>query len=119
MPRGVAKKDKKFDSFVTKIAKSHKLSLSGPVKTELDAMIRFMVGEIARNSASVIEHYLKRTKTVKVSTLRSDIESHLKGDLRISAVAAADKAVKDSATLKATKKASKASRAITGAAEEA
>lgn len=114
MPRSAIKKDKKFDSFVTRLAKAQKLSLSGPVKTELDALIRFAVGEIARNSALIMENYLRKNKTVKVSTLRSALEAHLRGELRTTALAAADKAVKDVAQTKAQKKSTKATKSITG-----
>ena len=112
-----AKKEKSFQSFITKIAKRHKLSLQGTVKSELDYMVKYLVSEVAKNSATIMREYLKSQKTVKPTTIKSAIELLLHGGLRHGALEAAEKAVKNSAVLKEKKKAERAAKSAAAAAE--
>ena len=115
MPRVKSKIDqRRFDSFVTKLAKAQRLSLSAPVKSEVDSLIRFLVDSVAFNASTIMENYLRKTKTVKPSTLKSALQAHLKGELRLKAIAAGEKAIETSSILKAQRKTEKASQRITG-----
>jgi len=110
--------DKKFNSFVTKIAKAHKVSLSSPVKNELDQIIKFVVSEVARGSAAIHAHYLRKNKTVTPSTIRSSLEAFLKGSLKKKALEFGDSVVIASRANKATKKQERAASKINGRTSE-
>lgn len=112
-----AKKERNFNSFITKIAKKHKLSLQGSVKTELDQMIKFLISEVATNSSVIMRDYLKAQKTVKPTTIKSAIEILLHGSLRHNALEAAEKAVKNSEVLKANKKAERLAKSAAAVEE--
>ena len=74
------------------------------MKVELDSMIKFLVSEISKSGSVIMKNYLKKQKTVKLSTIKSAIEVLLKGELRSEALEAADRAIRNSHLLKAKKK---------------
>lgn len=106
--------DKRFDSFITKIGKNHKVSMSSAVKHELDQIIKFSISEVARGGAAIHNHYLKKQKTVTPATIRSSLEAFLKGALKKSALDFGDKVVMEAKASKDAKKADKAIKRISG-----